>query len=207
MTQNIGIIDYGAGNIGSIQNMIRRLGGKSYIVKDAQAVLAADKLVLPGVGSFDHGMQMLIDKNLVEPIKTFMYSKQRPLLGICLGAQLLTKNSEEGKLSGLGFFDAEVLHFSKLENTENIRIPHMGWNFIHYEDAKHLLCNLPEQPRFYFVHSYYIHSNAASEVLCTANYKTRFASGLQKDNVWAVQFHPEKSHKYGMQLFLNFLNL
>jgi len=205
--QNIGIINYGAGNIGSIQNMIRRLGGKSYIVQDAQAVLAADKLVLPGVGNFDHGMQMLIDKNLVEPVKTFIKSKERPLLGICLGAQLLTKKSEEGQLSGLGFFDAEVLHFSKLENTENIRIPHMGWNFIHYEDDKHLLCNLPQQPRFYFVHSYYLHSNASSEVFCTANYKTPFAAGLQKDNVWAVQFHPEKSHKYGMQIFQNFLNL
>jgi glutamine amidotransferase len=207
MTKKIGIIDYGAGNIGSIQNMIRRLGGESYIVQDAQAVMAADKLVLPGVGNFDHGMQMLIDKNLVEPIKAFMNSKQWPLLGICLGAQLLTKKSEEGQLSGLGFFDAEVLHFSKLENTENIRIPHMGWNFIHYEDDKHLLCNLPQQPRFYFVHSYYLHSNASSEVFCTANYKTPFAAGLQKDNVWAVQFHPEKSHKYGMQLFQNFLNL
>jgi glutamine amidotransferase len=207
MTKKIGIIDYGAGNIGSIQNMIRRLGGESYIVQDAQAVMAADKLVLPGVGNFDHGMQMLIDKNLVEPIKAFMNSKQWPLLGICLGAQLLTKKSEEGQLSGLGFFDAEVLHFSKLENTENIRIPHMGWNFIHYEDDKHLLCNLPQQPRFYFVHSYYLHSNASSEVFCTAYYKTPFAAGLQKDNVWAVQFHPEKSHKYGMQLFQNFLNL
>jgi len=207
MTQNIGIIDYGAGNIGSIQNMIRRLGGESYVLHDAQALLAADKLVLPGVGNFDHGMQMLMDKNLVEPIKTFMNSKQRPLLGICLGAQLLTKNSEEGQLSGLGFFDAEVLHFSKLANTENIRIPHMGWNFIHYEDDNHLLCNLPQQPRFYFVHSYFLHSNASSEVLCTANYKTMFAAGLHKNNVWAVQFHPEKSHKYGMQLFQNFLNL
>ena len=207
MTKKIGIIDYGAGNIGSIQNMIRRLGGKSYIVQDAQAVLAADKLVLPGVGNFDHGMQMLIDKNLVEPINAFMNSKERPLLGICLGAQLLTKKSDEGQMSGLGFFDAEVLHFSKLANIENVRIPHMGWNYIQYEDEKQLLCNLPEEPRFYFVHSYYLHSNAASELLCTANYKTPFAAGLQKDNVWAVQFHPEKSHKYGMQLFQNFLNL
>jgi glutamine amidotransferase len=203
----INIIDYGAGNIGSIQNMIRRLGGESRIVHDAQSILSSDKLILPGVGNFDHGMQMLIDKNLIEPIKTFMNLKQRPLLGICLGAQLLTKKSEEGQLDGLGFFDAEVLHFSKLANTENIRIPHMGWNFIRYEDDKQLLCNLPEQPRFYFVHSYYLQSNVSSEVLCTANYNVSFAAGLQKDNVWAVQFHPEKSHKYGMQLFQNFLNL
>jgi imidazole glycerol-phosphate synthase subunit HisH len=207
MTQNIGIIDYGAGNIGSIQNMIRRLGGESYVIQDGVSVLNANKIILPGVGSFDYGMQMLIDNNLVEPLKIYINSKQLPLLGICLGAQLLTKKSEEGQLSGLGLFDAEVLHFSKLENTENVRIPHMGWNYIHYENEKQLLCNLPEQPRFYFVHSYYIHSNASTEVLCTANYKTPFAAGLQKDNVWAVQFHPEKSHKYGMQLFQNFLNL
>ena len=203
----VGIVDYGAGNIGSIQNMIHRLGGESFIVQDAQSVLEANKIVLPGVGNFDHGMKMLIDKNLIEPLKTFMVLKQRPLLGICLGAQLLTKKSEEGHLAGFGFFDAEVLHFSKLANTEKIRIPHMGWNYIQYENEKQLLCNLPEQSRFYFVHSFYLHSHVASEVLCTANYKTPFAAGLQKDNVWAVQFHPEKSHKYGMQLFQNFLNL
>jgi len=136
-----------------------------------------------------------------------MELKQRPLLGICLGAQLLTKKSEEGQLAGFGFFDAEVLHFSKLVNTENIRIPHMGWNYIQYENDKQLLCNLPEKPKFYFVHSYYLHSNVESEVLCTTNYKTPFTAGLQKDNVWAVQFHPEKSHKFGIQLFQNFLNL
>jgi glutamine amidotransferase len=146
----VGIVDYGAGNIASIQNMIRRLGGESYIVQDAQSAQAADKIVLPGVGSFDYGMKMLIDKNLVEPIVTFMELKQRPLLGICLGAQLLTKKSEEGQLAGFGFFDAEVLHFSKLVNTENIRIPHMGWNYIQYENDKQLLCNLPEKPKFYF---------------------------------------------------------
>jgi glutamine amidotransferase len=203
----VGIVDYGAGNIGSIQNMIRRLGGESFVVQDAQSVLNADKIVLPGVGNFDHGMKMLIDKNLVDPIKEFISLKQRPLLGVCLGAQLLTKKSEEGSLAGFGFFEAEVLHFSKLPNTENIRIPHMGWNYIQYENEKQLLTNLPEMPRFYFVHSYYMHSNVPSEVLCTAKYKTPFAAGLQKDNVWAVQFHPEKSHKYGMRLFQNFLNL
>jgi glutamine amidotransferase len=205
--QKVGIIDYGAGNIGSIQNMIHRLGSKSYIVQDEQSLLAADKLILPGVGNFDHGMQMLMEKNLLEPLRTFMYSKQRPLLGICLGAQLLTKKSEEGQLTGFGFFDAEVLHFSKLENPENIRIPHMGWNFIQYEHENQLLSQLPEQPRFYFVHSYFLQTKVTSEVLCTANYKTPFAAGLKKDNVWAVQFHPEKSHKYGMRLFENFLNL
>ncbi len=203
----VGIVDYGAGNIGSIQNMIRRLGGESFIVQDAQSVLSADKIVLPGVGNFDHGMKMLIDKNLVDPIKEYVSLKQRPLLGICLGAQLLTKKSEEGSLAGFGFFEAEVLHFSKLPNTENIRIPHMGWNYIQFENEKQLLCNLPEMPRFYFVHSYYMQSTVASEVLCTANYRTPFAAGLQKDNVWAVQFHPEKSHKYGMRLFQNFLNM
>lgn len=203
----VGIIDYGAGNIGSIQNMIHRLGGESYIVQDKQSLLDADKLILPGVGNFDHGMQMLMEKNLVEPLRTFIYSKQRPLLGICLGAQLLTKKSEEGQVAGLGFFDAEVLHFSKLENPENIRIPHMGWNFIRYEQENQLLAQLPEQPRFYFVHSYFLQTKVTSEILCTANYKTPFAAGLKKDYVWAVQFHPEKSHKYGMRLFENFLNL
>lgn len=205
--QKIGIIDYGAGNIGSIQNMIRRLGGESYIVKDGDSLLLADRLILPGVGKFDYGMQMLIDKNLSEPLGIYMNSVQRPLLGICLGAQLLTKKSEEGRLSGLGFFDAEVLHFSKLENFEKIRIPHMGWNYIHYEEDEQLLCNLPTMPRFYFVHSYYLHTNISSEVLCYANYRTEFVAGLCRDNTWAVQFHPEKSHKYGMRLMENFMRL
>lgn len=203
----VGIIDYGAGNIGSIQNMIRRLGGESIIIQEPNALKIADKLILPGVGNFDYGMKMLMERNLDNAILDYIELKQRPLLGICLGAQLLTQKSEEGILNGLGFFDAEVLHFSKLQNTENIRIPHMGWNFIQYEKENHLLMNFPNSPRFYFVHSYYLNSNASIEVLCNTNYKVPFVAGLYKNNVWAVQFHPEKSHKYGMQLFQNFLNL
>ncbi len=203
----IGIIDYGAGNIGSIQNMITRLGGGSFIVQNSNELLEADKIILPGVGNFDHGMKMLIDKNLVDPINNFLKIKQRPFLGICLGAQLLTQKSEEGNLRGLGYFNAEVIHFSKLLNTENIRIPHMGWNYIQYTEDKILFKNMPSLPRFYFVHSYFLHTNSPSEVLCTTNYKTPFTSGLQKDNVWAVQFHPEKSHKFGKHLLQNFLNL
>ncbi len=203
----ISIIDYGAGNIGSIVNMIRRLGGTSKIVSSPDEILGADKLILPGVGHFDHGMKMLSDNNLVEAVKAYVQQKERPLLGICLGAQLLTQRSEEGTMPGFGFFDAEVLHFSKLPNEENIRIPHMGWNTIQFENETELLKNLPENPRFYFVHSYYMHSNQPSDVLCTAAYKTPFAAGLHKDNIWAVQFHPEKSHKFGMRLFQNFLEL
>ena len=205
--RKIGIIDYGAGNIGSIQNMITRLGGESFIVQNSKELLQADKIILPGVGNFDHGMKMLIDKNLVDPINEFLKIKQRPFLGICLGAQLLTQKSEEGHLSGFGYFNAEVIHFTKLLNTEKIRIPHMGWNYIEYQEDKILFKNMPPMPRFYFVHSYFLHSNSTSEVLCTTNYKTPFTSGLQKDNVWAVQFHPEKSHKYGKHLLQNFLNL
>jgi glutamine amidotransferase len=207
MPEIIGIVNYGAGNIGSIQNMIRRLGGESYLLNDANSVLQADKIILPGVGKFDHGMQMLTEKGLLEPLQEFIYTKQRPVLGICLGAQLLTKKSEEGILPGIGFFDAEVLHFSRLPNHSDIRIPHMGWNDIEFLHENQLLYNLPERPRFYFVHSYYIQSKVASEVLCYSNYRTKFVSGLNKDNVWAVQFHPEKSHKYGFQILKNFIEL
>jgi glutamine amidotransferase len=205
--QKVGIIDYGAGNIGSIQNMIRRLGGESFVVQDPAILLKADKLVLPGVGSFDHGMMMLMQAGLINPIMEYLEVVQRPFLGICLGAQLLTRKSEEGTINGLGFFDAEVRHFSRLSNSQQIRIPHMGWNYIQYKSEMQLLSNLPNSPRFYFVHSYYIDSNKDSEILCTANYKTPFVAGLHKKNVWAVQFHPEKSHKYGKQIFHNFLNL
>jgi glutamine amidotransferase len=203
----VGIIDYGAGNIGSIQNMIRRLGGSSFIIQSPNEIINAEKIILPGVGRFDYGMGMLNNNNLVDSIKHFIGVLQRPLLGICLGAQLLAKRSDEGKLDGFGFFDAEVLHLSKLSNSESIRIPHMGWNYIQYVTENELLNNLPESPRFYFVHSYYLKSNIPSDVLCTANYYTPFIAGLHKDNVWAVQFHPEKSHKYGAQLLHNFLKL
>jgi glutamine amidotransferase len=207
MNQIIGIVDYGVGNIGSIQNMIRRLGGESFIVNNKQAVLAANKLILPGVGHFDHGMNKLIERDLVNPLKLYMEFYRKPLLGICLGAQLLTKRSEEGKLDGLGYFNAEVLHFSKLFHSSNIRVPHMGWNYVHFENDGRLLLNLPEKSKFYFVHSYYISSKEESEVLCTCDYGYQFVAGLHKNNVWAVQFHPEKSHKYGMQLLQNFMNL
>lgn len=207
MSYSVGIVDYGAGNIGSIHNMIKRLGGDSYLVKDPYSLIDAERLILPGVGNFDHGMKMLLESNLFDSIKEYINLKQRPLLGICLGAQLLTKRSEEGELEGFGFFDAEVLHFSKLPNVEKIRIPHMGWSHIQFDNDKKLFKNLPSSPRFYFVHSYYLHSNVDSEILCTAKYKSPFVAGLQKANVWAVQFHPEKSHKYGMQIFQNFLKL
>jgi glutamine amidotransferase len=129
------------------------------------------------------------------------------ILGICLGAQLMTKKSEEGKIAGLGWFDAEVKRFSFTNEKKNLRIPHMGWNYVTIKKETKLTKDLPECPKYYFVHSYYLHPNNPDDILMTSNYGTDFVSALNHDNIYAVQFHPEKSHKYGLKIFQNFLSL
>jgi glutamine amidotransferase len=203
----IGIIDYGVGNIGSIQNMINRIGGESFVVNNHKQVEAADKLILPGVGHFDYGVSRLEEQNLFDSIVYYAKQIQRPILGICLGAQLMTRSSEEGTKLGLNLFDADVLHFSKLSTLSGIRIPHMSWSYVDFVKESNLTNNLPEKSKFYFVHSYFINSYSKEDILCTAKYGNSFVAGLQKDNLTALQFHPEKSHKFGMSLLNNFLSI
>ena len=199
----ITIIDYGAGNIGSITNMLLRLGKSCEVTNDPEKIKKATKLILPGVGKFDYGMTKLKESGLTEILNEKVLGEKIPILGICLGAQLMTKSSEEGEMSGLSWFDAEVVKF----NGETKRIPHMGWNSVHSCIDDIMTANLPENPRFYFVHSYYIHSNRPDEIMFTTIYGHEFVSGLMKNNIYAVQFHPEKSHKFGIQLFKNFLSI
>lgn len=201
----IAIIDYGVGNIGSIQNMISRLSAESYLVNNPIDILKADKIILPGVGHFDHGMKMLQERKLIEAISEYALVLKKPILGICLGAQLMTKGSDEGESKGLCFFDAEVRHFSKLISQTDFRVPHMGWNEIKVVKDNLLCENLPEPARFYFVHSYYLQMNDQRDVMTTTTYGLPFTSGIQKENIYAVQFHPEKSHKYGLRLMNNFI--
>ncbi|MEO9023064.1 MAG: imidazole glycerol phosphate synthase subunit HisH [Ginsengibacter sp.] len=203
----ISIIDYGAGNLGSIANMLRKLGNPGIITSSADDIAKADKLILPGVGNFDYGMSKLQQSGLIEVLNDKVLNDKIPVLGICLGAQLMTKKSEEGKLPGLGWFDAEVKKFSFPADQINLRIPHMGWNYVTVQKQTLLTKDLPEESKYYFVHSYYIHANTPEDVMLTTNYYNDFASALNHDNIYALQFHPEKSHKYGLKIFQNFLSI
>lgn len=200
-----GVIDYGMGNVGSIINMIERLGSIASAVSTPEDIQKADKLILPGVGSFDNGISRLKENNLVESLNYKVLVKKTPVLCICLGMQLITLKSEEGVSSGLGWIDGECLRFGFTDET--IKIPHMGWNSVKFKKESLILSEIPENPRFYFVHSFYVKCNQDSDILATTNYNFDFVSAIQKDNIYATQFHPEKSHKYGMGLIKGFVDL
>jgi glutamine amidotransferase len=201
----VSVLDYGAGNVGSVIRMLEKSGAKAFKIATEDQVLNAQKLIIPGVGSFDYGMQNLLDKSLIEPLNT-LKERNIPILGICLGMQLMCKSSEEGKLDGLGWLDADVVKFDAAAHP-NIRIPHMGWNTIDTARENSLLGNPNEELRFYFVHSYYVSSHKKEDVMAYTTYGNNFVSAFSKDNVYGVQFHPEKSHRFGMNLIQNYLKL
>ncbi len=200
----IGILDYGLGNVGSIYNMLKHIEFNPTIVSEFSNFKNYDLLILPGVGKFDTGVCRLIDKNFYFEIKSFVLDKEKFLLGICLGMQLLCKNSEEGTKEGLGMINARVIKLNK-KCKEKLLIPHMGWNSVHSEKDKYLLDGIKIPSRFYFVHSYYVDCKNKEDILFTTEYGLKFPSAIKKDNVIGFQFHPEKSHKYGIKLFKNLL--
>jgi glutamine amidotransferase len=200
----ITIIDYKTGNLGSIQNILRRIGEESIVTSDKNEIAAAKKIILPGVGSFDTGMGNLVGLDLVEVLNHKVLVEKIPVLGICLGMQLLSKNSEEGLLPGLGWINGETKRF-KFVNTSEYKIPHMGWNYVSQRKSGNLLKDMPNNARFYFVHSFYFKANDESDILATSSYELEFTSAIEKANILGVQFHPEKSHKFGMQLLKNFV--
>jgi glutamine amidotransferase len=198
----IGIVDYGMGNVGSVESMINFLGyHKTKIVKSPEELRLVDKIVLPGVGSFDNGMGNIIHSGWLGELHHNVIEKHKPILGICLGMQLLMEKSEEGNQSGLGFVKGECKKFN-FSNT-SLKVPHMGWNQV--KPIKTELCK--EDSRFYFVHSYYVECDNKEDIMLETTYGIKFTSGISKDNIFGVQFHPEKSHKYGMKLMENFINL
>lgn len=203
---NICIIDYGLGNSGSIQNMLKRIGYKSSITNSLEEINSADLLFLPGVGSFDDGMGNLQKHNLIEILERKVIVEKTPIVGICLGMQLLLQGSEEGEMPGLGWIKGYCKKFDFKENTSRLRIPHMGWNFINNSQPGDglLALEVPEL-RFYFVHSYYAALAEKSDELCATNHGFSFSSGIKKDNIVGFQFHPEKSHKFGILLFKNII--
>jgi imidazole glycerol-phosphate synthase subunit HisH len=204
----IAIINYGLGNLGSIKNMFKKIGCRDVIItNDPDQIDKADKLLLPGVGAFDNGMQKIQDSGLLPVLNKQALEVKKPVLGICLGMQLLTNGSEEGKLPGLGWVDAETRRFDFGENRDNLKIPHMGWNEIRISKSHALCKDLPEHSRFYFVHSFYVRCKNSDQELMSCHYGTDFTCSIQQDNIMGVQFHPEKSHKFGMALLKNFVNL
>jgi imidazole glycerol-phosphate synthase subunit HisH len=197
----IAIIDYGIGNLKSIYNMFKKVGAESVITSDIETIKKADKYLLPGIGSFDHGINSLKNTPFFEILEKEVLENKKPILGICLGMQLLTNSSEEGKEKGLGWIDAQTIKFD-LED-KSISVPHMGWNKTNPTNTDDIFKNLDEN-RFYFVHSYHVVCNSDKNILATADYGKPFTCSIYKNNVYGVQFHPEKSHKIGMQLLKNF---
>ncbi|HEU4551124.1 MAG TPA: imidazole glycerol phosphate synthase subunit HisH [Rhizomicrobium sp.] len=200
----IAIIDYGMGNSGSIKNMLRRLGVASHITSDHQAICEADKLILPGVGAFDAGMKNLHDRGLAPLLDRRVREERVPVLGICLGMQLMTRGSDEGKRPGLGWIDAEARRFS-VPPGSRLKVPHMGWAPVVSRKSSALVApSNQDELRFYFVHSYYIDCHDGADVLLQASHGNSFVAGFERDNILGVQFHPEKSHKFGLKLLENF---
>ena len=199
----IGIVNYGLGNLGSIRNMLKVVAAQSVISSDSNELEQCDKLILPGVGSFDAGMRNLEERGLDQTIQN-LARQGMPLLGICLGMQLLGLRSEEGTTRGLGLIDFESKKF-KFSSDLNLRIPHMGWDIVEFAKETPLTEGIEERQRYYFVHSYYLKNADADVVAATAQYGVEIECAIQKGRVCATQFHPEKSSETGLRLLKNFM--
>jgi len=210
----ITIIDYGMGNLRSVQKIFQRMNVQAKITNDHNEILKANKLLLPGVGHFANGMKKLEQSGLIEILNKKVLEEKTPILGICLGMQLMTKSSEEGDVAGLNWIDAQTLKFNfrpevkfpSLQAENGIlKIPHVGWNSVIVKKQTSISKQINADDSFYFVHSYFVKCNNAQDVLFETAYGSNFVSGFEKENIVAVQFHPEKSHQSGMKLIQNFM--
>lgn len=201
----IAIIDYGMGNLGSMLNMFMRIGVQSKIVSDPALLVAAKKIVLPGVGAFDTAMTRInCSPGLREMLNYKVLTQRVPILGVCLGMQLLTQSSEEGFLPGLGWIPGKTIRFPKFDG---LKVPHMGWNIAHLNTPSKLTSEVESCSRYYFVHSYFVQVDNLNNSLMRTQYGIEFDSAIGFENIFGVQFHPEKSHRYGMQLLKCFAKL
>ena len=202
----IGIVDYGIGNVGSIRNMLKKIGTPAEVAVSPDAVFRADKLILPGVGAFDAGMRRLRESGLLPALQHQATAEKVPVLGICLGMQLMTRDSEEGNSAGLGWIDATTVRFHA-HVLARLRVPHMGWNRVTVAREHPLTAGIDADTAFYFVHSYHVVCANPDDALLASNYGCDFVAAFAHNNLYGVQFHPEKSHKHGIQVFKNFAEL
>ena len=203
----IAIVDYGLGNVQAFVNIYRRLNIPAILASNAKTLLQADRIILPGVGSFDWAMQCLERAELRQVLDEQVLVRKVPVLGVCVGMQMMGRTSEEGCEPGLGWINAEVRHFAFTQDNRKLMLPHMGWNDIKPTQSSALLKDLDASSRFYFLHSYFFAPDKQDEVIANADYGGTFACGVQAGNCYGVQFHPEKSHGWGIQLLKNFTEI
>ncbi len=200
------IIDYGVGNLNSIKNMLKKIGVDSIISSQSGDIESADKLILPGIGSFEYGMKKLRGAEYYDILQQKVLQNKTPILGVCLGAQLLLNGSEEGEhVDGLGWIAGKAVRFDQSKMAEDFKVPHMGWNELQVKKESRLFTDMYPDQRYYFVHSYHMVCDQQADVLAESNYSYNFVAAVEKQNVMGVQFHPEKSHKFGMKLYENFI--
>lgn len=202
----IHIVDYGMGNIFSVQKKLLNEDVNISVSSLQKDIVNADKIILLGVGHFKKAMDNLQELNLIEPLNKFTLIQKKPILGICLGMQLMANWSEEGDVSGLGWVDASVKKL-KTSDTKKFKIPHIGWNTVRFSKKSALMHNIKPEEEFYFVHSFYMEPNDPLNILNETSYIQNFCSGIEKDNIFGVQYHPEKSHDSGQTIFKNFISL
>jgi len=203
----ISIVDYGLGNILAFSNMFKRLNIDARVAHSAGELAGADKIILPGVGAFDHAMELLQASGMRGTLDELVLDKKTPVLGICVGMQILAKASDEGKLPGLGWIDGKVRAFSALPEAAGLPLPHMGWNDVHPLAGERLFAQMETDARFYFLHSFFFECASRDSVGATARYGVNFSCAVRSGNVHGVQFHPEKSHHWGARLLQNFAAL
>jgi imidazole glycerol-phosphate synthase subunit HisH len=200
------IVDYGTGNLNSVRRTLARIGARVSVSSAKNEVARADKIILPGVGHFGRAMEKLRALDLIDTLHEAVLVKHTPVLGICLGMELMAGTSEEGNSLGLGWLDADTIRF-QLPDANEYKVPHMGWNAVRIKKDSNLMRGIDESAEFYFAHSYHVRTDDSASLLCETEYGITFPSAIEKDNIFAVQFHPEKSHDAGARLLKNFLEM
>ena len=203
----ITIVDYGLGNILAFANIYKRLNISIRVAQTSSELAKAEKIILPGVGAFDWAMSLLNNSGMREKLDYLVLVQKKHVLGVCVGMQMMAKSSEEGKERGLGWIDADVIKLNENTFSQKTHLPHMGWNDVIPMSTACLFKNLEMIPRFYFLHSYFFSPNKKEDVLAHTDYNGHFASAVHSGNVYGTQFHPEKSHQWGIQLLKNFAEI
>ena len=203
----ITIVDYGLGNIGAFANVYKRMNIPARVATSASDLESAERIILPGVGAFDHAMNLLDASGMRDTLSDLVVVQKKPVIGVCVGMQILASGSDEGAREGLGWIPGRVRHFQSAPESKPLPVPHMGWNDVRPAPGEPLFTGLHNDARFYFLHSYYFECDEPASVTATAGYGAEFGCAVRRDNVFGVQFHPEKSHHFGATLLKNFAEI